>query len=402
MVKAIRCEAQAWLIIAAGTVAALHVGKLPAALPVLQAQLHISLLQSGFLLSAVQGSGMLLGLLIGQWVDGRGLRRCMIGGLILLTLASAMGAATAGWSQWTIWGLMMTRLVEGVGFLLTVLPGPALLRRTLAADRLTPFLGYWGTYMPTGMSLALLLGPLWLQHADWPSWWWCFSLASAVMAWAMQRWIEPDPLPGPMGVGSGMWTRVRSTLQAKGPWIIALMFGVYSAQWLAVVGFLPSIYAAAGVQGAALAVLTTTASAANIMGNIMSGQLLGRGWSERATLLTGYVAMALGSWLAFDLRTEHWPVLRFAGILLFSALGGLIPGTLFTLAVRLAPGPHLVGSTVGWMQQISAAGQFIGPPLAAALAMAVGGWQMTWCFTLLCGLGGIALTALAWPRLKRQ
>jgi MFS family permease len=402
VVKNVDREVQAWLIIAAGTVAALHVGKLPPALHILQTQLHLSLLQSGFLLSAVQGSGMLLGLLIGQWVDGQGLRRCMIGGLMLLTVASTMGGATSWWSELTIWGLLLTRLLEGVGFLLTVLPGPALLRRTIDPHRLTPFLGYWGTYMPTGMSLALLAGPLWLQHANWPSWWWFFSLVSAFTAWALHRWIAPDPVPTPVAAGVVMWTRLRSTLHAKGPWTIALMFGVYSSQWLAVVGFLPSIYAAAGVQGTALALLTTLASAANIVGNILSGRLLRRGWSERMTLWSGYGAMALGSWLAFDEHTAQWPALRFAGILLFSALGGLVPGTLFTLAVRLAPGPHLVGSTVGWMQQISAAGQFMGPPLAAALAMAVGGWQMTWCFTVLCCLAGAALTVLASRLLKRQ
>jgi MFS family permease len=395
-------DLQAWLIIAAGTVAALHVGKLPPALPILQAQLHLSLVQSGFLLSAVQGTGMLLGLLIGQWVDGQGLRRCMIGGLLWLAIASTLGGATAAWPQHTVAGLLLSRMLEGIGFLLTVLPGPALIRRTVASDRLTPFLGYWGTFMPSGMTLALLVGPLWLQHADWPSWWWLFSGLSACMAWALHSGVEPDPVRTTAPTWSAMGTRLALTLQAKGPWTIALMFGVYSSQWLAVVGFLPSIYAAAGVQGTVSAVLTTLASGANIVGNIMSGRLLRRGWSERRTLWTGYGAMALGSWLAFDELTAPWPAVRFAGVVLFSAVGGLIPGTLFTLAVRLAPGPHMVGSTVGWMQQLSAAGQFVGPPLAAALAMAAGGWQCTWYFTLLCGLAGVTLTAMASRLLQRQ
>ena len=81
-------------------------------------------------------------------------------------------------------------------------------------------------------------------------------------------------------------------------------------------------------------------------------------------------------------------------MLLFSSVGGLIPGTLFSLAVRLAPAPNLVASTVGWMQQLSATGQFIGPPIAAAWAMAVGGWHLTWAFTLACCLAGTVLTAL--------
>lgn len=45
-------------VIAAGVVAALHVGKLPPALPVLKDVLGISLLQAGFLLSLVQLAGM--------------------------------------------------------------------------------------------------------------------------------------------------------------------------------------------------------------------------------------------------------------------------------------------------------------------------------------------------------
>ena len=384
---------QAWWVILAGGVAALQVGKLPPALPFLQTQLNLNLLQSGFLLSAVQGSGMLLGLLVGQWVDGQGLRRCMIRGLLLLALASALGGL-AGWSssELAVWGLLLSRLIEGLGFLLTVLPGPALLRRSVDEGRLSPFLGYWGTYMPVGMSLALLVGPFWLQKAAWPTWWFLFSLLSLGMAWVLKRGVGADP-PETLHRFEvvAMVQRLRMTLSATGPWVIASMFGVYSSQWLAVVGFLPSIYAAAGVQGAALAILSALAAAANIIGNMMSGRLLRRGWSERSTLLTGYAAMAMGSWLAFDPITQDAPWVRYGGVLLFSSIGGLIPGTLFSLAVRLAPAPHLVGSTVGWMQQLSATGQFWGPPLAAALAMAVGGWHLTWLMTCACCVIGAGL-----------
>jgi hypothetical protein len=48
------------LVVAGGVAAALHVGKLPTAIPVLQQALHVSLVQAGFLLSLVQFAGMLL------------------------------------------------------------------------------------------------------------------------------------------------------------------------------------------------------------------------------------------------------------------------------------------------------------------------------------------------------
>jgi cyanate permease len=168
---------------------------------------------------------------------------------------------------------------------------------------------------------------------------------------------------------------------------------MYSGQWLAVVGFLPSIYAAAGVSGALLGVLTALAAAVNIVGNMASGRLLQRGWAPRSTLWLGFGAMALGSTVAFAPFTEMQPWLRFSGVLLFSGLGGLVPGTLFSLAVRLAPGEQQVATTVGWMQQLSALGQFVGPPVVATVAARAGGWQLTPLVTLgCCAVGAL----LAW------
>ena len=63
-------------------------------------------------------------------------------------------------------------------------------------------------------------------------------------------------------------TRLRHTLSSRGPWLIAASFAMYSSQWLAVIGFLPSIYTQAGVSGAATGVLTALAAAVNMVGNI--------------------------------------------------------------------------------------------------------------------------------------
>ena len=71
----------AWLVIIAGVVAALHVGKLPPGIPILRAELGLTLVQAGFLLSVMQVAGMLLGALAGLLADRMGLRRTMLLGL---------------------------------------------------------------------------------------------------------------------------------------------------------------------------------------------------------------------------------------------------------------------------------------------------------------------------------
>jgi MFS family permease len=392
----------AWLVVLAGGVAALQVGKLPPALPALQAELGFTLVQSGFLLSMVQLAGMSLAVFMGLLADGMGLKRSMVRGLCLLALASGLGAFAT-----SVTALLALRAIEGLGFLLVALPAPALIRRLVPPAQLPGMLGVWGAYMPTGTALALLAGPLFIPVWGWGAWWWLFAGVSLVMALWVFRSLPADPavLPAKVSITgrsldqsqtpNGPWQRLRRTLSSRGPWLVALTFGMYSGQWLAVVGFLPSIYAAAGVGGALLGVLTALAAAVNIVGNMASGRLLQRGWAPRSTLWLGFGAMALGSTVAFAPFTESLPWLRFAGVLLFSGIGGLVPGTLFSLAVRLAPGEQQVATTVGWVQQLSALGQFVGPPVVAAVAARAGGWHLTPLVTVGCCVVGAVLAWMA-------
>lgn len=388
----------ALVVILAGVSAALHVGKLPPALPVLREALGITLLQSGFLLSMMQLAGMSLGLAVGLTADGIGLRRSLLTGLLVLFGAGALG----GWAQDAA-SLIALRALEGFGFLLVSMPAPSLVRQLVPPHRLSAMLGLWGAYMPFGTAVALLSGPLVIFASSWQVWWWGTAGLSLLMALWVWRAVPSDqqrrPVAAPITSGNsrhGWQQRLRQTLVAPGPWLVALSFAVYSGQWLAVIGFLPSIYALAGMAGSISAVLTALAAAVNIVGNLAAGRLLHRGVPAQRLLYTGFCVMALGALLAFATfplvgGTGLPPVIRFIAILLFSAVGGMIPGTLFSLAVRLAPGEKTVSTTVGWMQQWSALGQFAGPPLVAWVASGAGGWHWTWLVTGACSLLGVLL-----------
>jgi MFS family permease len=395
----------AYCVIFSGVVAALQVGKLPPALPELSQTLGLSLMQAGFLLSLVQLAGMTLALAVGLSADGLGLRRSMLAGLAILGLASAMGATAQ-----SVQSLMVWRAIEGFGFLWITLPAPGLIRKLVSEQHLRKLLGYWGAYMPAGTAITLLAGPMWLPEFGWRTWWILFALLSWAMAFVLWR-VVPADTSRVLALGSTQmpstqpvpWTqRLRETLSAPGPWWVALCFAMYSGQWLAVVGFLPSIYTQAGLSGAALGALTALAAAVNMLGNMASGRLLQRGIHPSVLVALGFLAMGTGAFWAFAEFSQSWPWLRYAGVLLFSACGGLVPGTLFSLAVRLAPHERNVSTTVGWMQQGSAAGQFAGPPLVAWLASQVGGWQWTWLATGVCCICGVMLAMLIARTLSLQ
>ncbi len=391
------------VIILAGVCAALHVGKLPSAIAALQVALGVTLVQAGFLLSLVQVAGMLLGLVVGLAADGLGARRSIVAGLLVLAGTSALGGTATA-----VWALMLLRACEGLGFLLVVLPAPGLIRQRVVPARMNLMLGAWGAYMPLGAASALLLGPSCIEALGWRAWWWLLAAVSVLMAAAFARWVpalpvasESDAPPsataqpkGPTTLAPPPWReRLRQTLRAPGPWLVAWTFALYSSQWLAVIGFLPVIYTQAGVSGAATGVLTALAAAVNIIGNVVSGRLLHRGAPARTLLTLGFIAMGVAAAAAFaGAAGSGLPAeLRYLAVLLFSMIGGLIPATLFSLAVRVAPNEHTLSTTVGWMQQWSAFGQFVGPPLVAWVASRAGDWQWTWLVTGACSVLGLML-----------
>ena len=376
----------AWLVIWLGVSAAMHVGKLPPTLPLLREQMGMSLLQAGFLLSMVQTAGMLMGVLVGLGADRLGLRRCMLLGVGLLGVSSLVGGAVT-----EVVAMLVLRALEGVGFLMVSMPAPALIRRLVTTSQLPRMMGYWGAYMPLGTALALLLGPWVIGISGWPMLWWGLGLwlmLSGVLVW---WWVPPDETTATRGAAVYPWRqRLASVFTHRGSWLVVLSFAVYSAQWLAIIGFLPSIYAQMGLSMAMGGTLTAAVAAANMGGNILSGRFLSRGVTPPALLRVGFVAMGTGAFLAFaQWQQWHLPaVLQFLCVVGFSAIGGVIPGTLFSLAVRLAPSDDTVATTVGWMQQWSSIGQFAGPPLVAWMAATTGGWQWTWVVTgSFCVLG---------------
>ena len=392
------------VVILGGVSAALHVGKLSPALPVLREALQVSLLQAGFLLSMVQLAGMLLGLLLGLGADGIGLRRSMLSGLVMLSVAGAAG----GWAQ-DAGSLLALRALEGVGFLLVSLPAPGLVMRLVMPAQRPVAMGLWGAYMPFGTALALLFGPSAVALLGWPVWWWLLAALSSVMAvWV---WLAVPPDPGAprasvasvhhggaiAGDASADWGwRLRRTLGARGPWLVALCFAVYSGQWLAVIGFLPSVFVQDQPLGVWAGASLALVAAVNMVGNMASGRLLQRGVPAHLLLVAGFSAMVLGSFLAFVvLPGGHGTPLaggiRYGGVLLFSMLGGMVPGTLFSLSAVLAPHDTCISTTVGWMQQLSACGQFVGPPLVGWVASLAGDWRWTWMVTGSCSMVGMAL-----------
>lgn len=399
---------RAYVVILAGVCAALHVAKISPALPALRLEFGLTELQSGFLISSVQLAGMLLGLLCGSLVELWGLRRSIVSGLLVLFVCSVLGSFSNSAGL-----LLALRAVEGLSFLWVAMPGPALIRLLATPQEFTKVMGLWGAYMPVGTAISLLVGGLIINWLDWRTWWILLSMLTILCAWNVWHFLPAKPLPASLGANStkislrdavyALKGRLKLTLKSSGPWLVALGFASYGGQWLSIMGFLPSIYASVGITGGIASVMTGSIAAANIIGNVCAGRLLSRGVPGPRLLAMGFITMGICAMIAFgtlDWQGNGLTQVRFGAVMLFSAVGGLIPGTLFSMAVYMAPDKNTITTTVGFMQQLTSTAQFIVPPIAGAIADAnSGNWKWTWVVLCVCSLMGLCIARLCASRM---
>ncbi|MFD3379801.1 MULTISPECIES: CynX/NimT family MFS transporter [unclassified Streptomyces] len=439
-------SSSSWIVIVtAGVAAGLQVWKLPPALPFLRHDLSLTLVQAGTLLGIIQLAGMLGGLAISLLAELIGERRCLSGGLVLLFLGSAGGGFA-----WSAASLLASRAVEGAGFILVAVTGPGLIRRGTPPGRFTTAMGFWGAYQGISTFAGLITGALVLQVVPWRVWWWALAvLALAPLPWVLTRVPRDEPTYVPRGVSTyvprgvpgrvprdvsvgvprdaqgrvppdaladvprdvragvpgddaggarsvaAALARIGRTVRAPAPWTAGLVFACYTLPWMAVVGFLPTIYRDGGMAGSWPGVLSAVVGAANAVGSITTAALMKRGLPARALLVPAFTLMATTSLLAFAVDWHALPAgtaWQFLCVVAFSLTGGAIPATLLRMIGELTPAGGSAPATMGLIQQLFNAGSFIGPALAAWLATRTGGWHSTWWMTCACAAVGIILS----------
>lgn len=389
-------KAAMWLAVAvvvgAGVVAALQVGKAAIATPMLQAELGASLAQAGWLMAVVALLGSIGGIPAGALVPAFGDRRVLLSGLLAVVVGACAGALAP-----TLPALMASRLVEGLGFLLIAVAGPAVLQRVVPPQRREIAFALWSCFMPAGMALAMVAGPL---FDNWRELWWA-SGAVAVVAIGAARLAVPaparrqaspqpsSPSRGAAAIAAGMRADIVTVLREGQPLRLAACFALYSLMFFALFSFLPVLLIERiGASHRMIGLLTALAIGANMIGNLAAGYLLARGMSRPvivgATCLTmGLAALGIFLPLFGDVPT-------FLLCLLFSAVGGLIPATLLSSAPVVAPAAALVPVVVGLLMQGSNLGQVVGP-ITVGAAIEAWGWHAAAAIVALSALAAMLL-----------
>jgi len=366
----------------AGVAAALQIGKASAALPLLRVEFGIGVAQASWYLSLFSLGAALFGAVLGIVTLRVGAMRAGGAGLVLVALGSLAGPLAGTWTPF-----LAARLVEALGLPLVVAAMPAIIQSHSSGQRRVLAMGLWSTWLPLGVALAMALSAAVLVSGGWRT---LFAICGALPLLALVALVVTRGRTRAVAAAPGPPPAIRrpdaTTLIYGG------IFGLFSASYLTVQGFLPSVAVEAlsmtiaqGTRLAGLAALLV------IPGNLIASYLLSRGVAARLLLAGGFIAMGVsGAAFLTDVLPPLW---RIAAGCMFTACAGVPPGVIWGLIPRLAAhsraGPAM---TSGVIYQCAGMGQLLGPVLAGAAVQATGSWSGG--ALVILAAAGLALVAL--------
>ena len=385
-----------WVAFIAGVVAAAHIGKLPPALPEIRAELNASLVTAGWIASMISATSFALGLAAGAIADRIGHRRVLVFGLVTLAAGSLLGAFAHSSDM-----MLASRFVEGLGFTSCVVAGGAIIARATAYEDRRWALGVWAAYMPVGFAGMLMISALVVDRFGWRLLWGlgcavtlacalAFLVVTAGWQRAQQRSVQRDTILRSVGL----------SLAVPGAVLVALTFGLYAAQHISMMNWLPTymveVHGSAALVSAGVPALVL---AFNAGGSYLGGWAMGRGVPIWLLLLLGSVGMGIAE---IGIVSAALPnELRLVIACGFGIAGGLIPAAALAAAPVYAPSPALIGAMGGLMVMGSNTGQLFGPPALAAGREYAGSWEGTLGLLLSLAVAAAILSVASRPMERR-
>lgn len=372
-----------------GVAVAMNVGKVPIVMPELRSEFGLSLVAAGWVSSMFNTLTVITGVFFGMTSDRVGaLRMCFIG-LAVSVLGGAAGIMSGGAGA-----LLASRFCEGAGYLAVAVSAPALISAaSQTADRRFA-LGIWATYLPAGVGLTMITAPLLLRLDGWRGVW-AFELVVLVLAAAAIHLCRRDYLGAHLAKARVESTEKsfapeRAALRQPAAWLLALAFGTFTAQHFALIIWLPTfLKEQRDYPATTVSLLAALMIIVNVPGNLLGGALVQRNFRRGRLIAAASLATGLCGFGIFSAALPDG--LRYALCLALSFFGGIVPAAVISSSAVLARSPKQVGTLQGLFMQGSNLGQFLSPPLIAALVAAGGDWHDALWVTASAAAAGVGL-----------
>jgi MFS family permease len=356
----------AWLILAVlllfSIAAPLNQFKVPPIMPVLMEALGLSVGGAGLIMSVYAVTGLILALPAGLIFQRAGYRvtGILAGGSIVI--GASLGALSAGTG-----GLLISRVIEGIGTGFMAVLAPAIIAQWFVARRRGTAMGIWATWVPVGTAAMLLVGPALAQAAGWRAVWW-FGAGYALVVTALYlAFVRPAPIrtAEPSVAEPGLGVTSAQVLHNRTIWLLAAAFGAFCMAAVGLGTYMPTfLNAERGLPLGQAALISSIPTIVTIFSAPAGGALSDRIGSRKKPYLVGMAAAILllpltgalsGAWLII--------LVVVSGIVL-----GIVPTNIFAAAVEATGDERQGGMAMAVIMVGQNAGMLLGPIVFGALA----------------------------------
>ncbi len=382
--------------LALASFAAFQQFKLPPVLPIMLQDYGYDLVLAGGFMSIYALVGLFVTLPLSRYIAGGRAVQALWFALVLFVLGTLLVLLAPQFG----WLVLAGRALEGLGFSILALIGPASASANAARFHLPLVAALSATWIPVGqMSAALVALPT--QDAElWrPVWWVAIAASLAMTLWfaVLQRGrgLYLGAGKGAAGKRVGLEGEERLLL-----WVAGLAFVLFSGQYIGFMTWFPGYMVEALEVTPAMAVYAYLVPVLLVaIFNVLSASLLRRGATPAGLLIVGFALEGAAWWFLPSVGEG------LEGLLLLVAYGvgaGLIPAGLFAMpGTIVGPGDKTL-SAFGIILTMRNIGVLAGPLLLALLIGPDGGWHLASpVFALLCLLA-LLLCLLLGRRLARR
>jgi fucose permease len=241
--------------------------------------------------------------------------------------------------------------------------------------------------MPAGIGMSMLITPLLVDWHGWRGLW--NDVGIMMLLWGALLYLAFRRSAAPAGLQLNAVDFIAKVLRL-GPLLVVAGFVCYSSLYQSLTAFLPTMLVTGyDVPLAQAAHFGAIVVVGNIIGNVSAGWLIGRGYAPWKLLTVSFVVMGLCAMLVFASITQ--PAFKVAAGFLFSAFGGMFPGTAFVLAARYSPSPAQMALMAGFMLQGAGIGQTIGPLMVSSVVEIANDWN--YANLVVAAMAAIGLTS---------
>jgi cyanate permease len=222
------------------------------------------------------------------------------------------------------------------------------------------------------MAMIMLVSPWLITLGGWRGQW--LAVGWVLLVWALLLWFTFRRDVVSKSGDTRSLLAIGAAMLRPGPLLLFGCFACYSAMYVPLTAFFTTLLVGQNQLSVEVAAwIVAPVVAANIIGNLAAGWLVRRGVAPHRLQMLAFVVMGVGACLVFASFTPV--IVKAVAGFMFSAFGGLIPGTLFIMAPGFASRPAQIAALSGLLLQGAGIGQTIGPLLVGAAVDHLGDWS---------------------------